>query len=142
MFPLPELTKADVPPWLRRKVVADDLDGLLFGGDVVAGNSARDATRACPVPRAPRLNPGKRFPIFIDVGGASRWYITLTADILPRGVPEPAVGAINQEASERGVAPGEFITRVITFYLLLSGPGVPAQVVAARRDCELQSDQT
>lgn len=63
------------------------------------------------------------------------------SDILLRGVPESAVGMIKQEASERGLAPGEFITRVIQFYLLLSGPDVPPQVVAARKDSKLYSEQ-
>jgi hypothetical protein len=102
----------------------------------------RRARRArFPIGRAPRPYLCKRFPISTDVGDTSRWYIILMSDILLRGVPESAVGVIKQEASVRGLAPGEFITRVIQFYLLLSGPDVPPQVVAARQDSKLQSEQ-
>ncbi len=61
-------------------------------------------------------------------------------DILLRGVPESAVGVIKHEASERGIAPGEFIARLVNFYLLLSVPEVSDEVVAARRDSRLEPE--
>ena len=76
---------------------------------------------------------------FRGLGRSVPRYISVMADILLRGVPESAVSAIKQQASDRGVAPGEFITRLLNFYLLLSEPEVPAQVVAARRESKLQA---
>ena len=63
------------------------------------------------------------------------------ADILLRGVPESAISLIKQAATDRGIAPGEFITRVLNFYLLLSGPNPPAQVDAALQESKLESAQ-
>jgi hypothetical protein len=61
-------------------------------------------------------------------------------DILLRGVPEPMIKVIKQEAAERDLAPGEFITRVVNFYLILSGPEAPAQVAAARLESKLEPE--
>jgi hypothetical protein len=66
--------------------------------------------------------------------------MSVMPDILLRGVPESAISVIKHEASERGIAPGEFIARVLNFYLLLSVPDISEQVVAARRDSRLHPE--